>query len=312
MNYNQKQLDFDVIDQKTFVDIPASLPEIRIQIPKVGVSNRPVSLQLKHPLSDVVTAMHTELTVSCSLKSDQRGIHMSRIEECMDELRGAGLSHASFAAGLANLVLKTQQQSSCQITMDSMVENTISKNASGKPSNEILTLHSIAEVLDGEEVLTRGVTVPFMNACPCTQRWAMRDFYNVLKGEGLEDAKAQDIIKKAPYQAHTNGGLATLMVTDAGIDHEDLYAVLDQSVPIIREMLKGIDEHTFVRYTHEQGQFCEDNIRTIAKCTAEQLQGKVSSEAKIHIKVEVNESVHFHNLQAEMETTMESLLAELS
>lgn len=305
-------LDFKNIQTKTFVDIPSSEPRVRIPLPRVGISNRPAVFKLKNPLNAEIMGMPSNLRVAASLPATQRGIHMSRIEECMDELKESGLSPADFSMQLARLILKTQNQTSCIVEIDSTIENRVNKNKSGKASTEIIKFHSYAEIKDGTENLKVGVTVPFMNACPCTQRWAMRDFYNLLSQKGLDEEKVQELVKHAPLQAHTNGGEATLFLSGSDLCHADIYKVLESSVPIIREMLKGIDEHTFVRMTHEQGQFCEDNIRAIAQKTVEILTDKVAPTAIVSIKVEVNESVHFHNLWAEMEKSFSDLSDEIN
>ena len=303
----EKNINFLQINEKTFVDIPSSEPKIMLPIDKVGISNRPIVLNLTNPLSGNSQQMACELRVSAGLPAGQRGLHMSRIEECLDEIRNQSLSPSEFCTELAKLNLKTQNQRNCLVELEAELEHKVKKNTSGKSSIEIIKLHCSCEMLDESQIITLGVSVPFMNACPCTQRWAIRDFYKLLLEKGCSENLSQELAQSAPLQAHTNGGLATLTIRDKNISHKDLYDVLDISVPIVREMLKGIDEHSFVRFTHEQGQFCEDNVRSIAANTVSCLENKLHDQASVCIEVEVNESVHFHNLRAEIKKTFAEL-----
>lgn len=300
-------VNFKNIREKSFVDIPSSEPKIKIKLAKVGISNRPVTLKLNNPISGEPTYIPSDINVALSLAAGQRGLHMSRIEECIDEIRESGLSPAQFVNELASLVKKTQSQDYCRIELISRLEHRVQKNKSGRISTELLDIYSIAELDGTRSITTLGVGVPFMNACPCTQRWAMRDFHELLQAKGCSAELTEEITRAAPLQAHTNGGIATLKVTDSNISHLDIYSVLEESVPIVREMLKGIDEHTFVRLTHEQGQFCEDNVRSIALKAVEMLKAKISPAALVKIAVEVNESVHFHNLWGEIEHSFSEL-----
>jgi GTP cyclohydrolase-4 len=295
---NKSTPDFSVIDQKTFVDIPNSRPEFEIALERVGVTNRPLSLLLEDPFLESPVSLPCRLTVFASLKASQRGLHMSRIEEAIDELRGAALSPQQFVVSLAKLVQTTQSQDRCEISLEADYEHRVSKNPSGRSSVELLTLRAQAEVFRDQTTVTSGITVPFINACPCTQRWGMRQFYSTLREKGYEPSEAEEITRCAPLQAHTNRGKATVTVSDPAIRSKPLYDILDRSVPIIRELLKGQDEHAVVSHAHQCGQFCEDNIRAILMELHSSLANKIASTATISVEVDVDESVHFHNLTA--------------
>ncbi len=303
-------IDFKNIQNKSFVDIPSSSPKITIPIQKVGISNRPTNLKLLNPLNEIECWMQSQLQIGCSLSSNQRGIHMSRIEECMSELKESGLTPLQYATELSGLIKKTQDQTDCFILLDNTIENKVNKNVSGKSSIEIINLHTKIHLSSDAVRIKKGVTVPFMNACPCTQRWGMRDFHNTLSQKGYTKEQIEDLVTNAPLQAHTNGGEASLYIDGENCEHKEIYKVLENSVPIIRELLKGMDEHAFVKMTHQQGQFCEDNIRAIAEVTVKSFNARLSDNTNIKIRVEVNESVHFHNLWAEIEKTFAELKAD--
>ncbi len=301
-------MDFNKIELKEFVDIPNSTPKIRMTIPKVGISQRPCNIQVLDPFDSSRTIhSYSDIRISCSLNPNQRGLHMSRIEECIEELKNAGLSLHDFVKGCASLIQKTQGQKASKIDLISNYEKANTKNPSGVPSKEIIQLISSLEVIGEQQISKLGVVVPFINACPCTQRWGMREYYNILREKGYDHSTSEDLVRCAPLQAHTNRGTAKLIITDENITHQEIYDVLDRSVPIIRELLKGQDEHSVVRHAHQKGQFCEDNIRAIASEVATTFKDTLPPSTDISIYVEVDESVHFHNLWAEMNCNLEEL-----
>ncbi len=300
--------DFEKVDKKEFVDIPSSVPAIKIHLPLVGISQRPTNILFTDPF-DAAQSVHlyTDIRVASSLVAEQRGLHMSRIEECIDELRTAGLPIGEFVESCAKMIVKTQQQNSCRVELTANYEKHTLKNPSGRPSKELIKLLSIVDI-DGTSTKVRtGVVVPFINACPCTQRWGMREYYQVLRSKGYDHQTSEELVKSAPLQAHTNRGSAQLIITNPDVTHKMIYESLEQAVPIIRELLKGQDEHALVREAHRQGQFCEDNIRAIAKQVVTSFRDTLPASTPIKIQVEVDESVHFHNLWAELEQTLEKI-----
>lgn len=305
-------MDFQKITLKEFVDIPSSTPKVIFTIPQVGISNRPTHIQVLDPFDQSrVISLYSDIKVSCDLKGTQRGLHMSRIEECMEELRNAGLTLKEYVLECTKLIQRTQGQSTCKVDLKSFYEKENNSNPSKVPSRELIHFVSSCKIENNDSQLTIGVEVPFINACPCTQRWGMRAYYNTLKEQGYSHEEAEKLVRSAPLQAHTNGGIAKLYITNNEINHTDLYDVLDRSLPIIRELLKGQDEHSVVRHTHEQGQFCEDNIRSITAEVVKTFSDTLSPNTPIKIHVEVNESVHFHNLWAEVDMTLGEIVQGL-
>lgn len=303
--------DFSAVDSKSFVDIPSSKPLNQFPLKRVGITNRPLTLTLQDPFTGAAAVLPCKISLFLSLKGDQRGIHMSRLEEAVDELRSLGLPINDFTNQLAQLIVKTQDQSDAYVKLEATLENRVNKNVSGKSSIELITLiasTTLSTKCDSKQSL--GVAAPFINACPCTQRWGMREFFNTLKQRGYSQEEAEALTLIAPLQAHTNRGTATVLITDTrhlNLTPVDIYGVIDRAVPIIRELLKGPDEHQIVRAAHRQGQFCEDNIRALMLEISETFKGRIDGSAEVAINVDVDESVHFHNLNAEFIGRFEEL-----
>ncbi len=289
------------INTKSFVDIPASLPAVKFPLPKVGITNRPHYIHVQDPFTQEATRLFSNIKIFFSLRADQRGLHMSRIEECLYDISAEkNLSLPDWIDKLAEQLLIKQAQNKCVVDIETHYEKTIEKNTSQIPSHELIKLHTSITKEESATSKWVGVEVPFINACPCTQRWGMRDFHKKLIDAGYDRAKAEELMLMAPLQAHTNLGRAKLKIHSSAITHKQIYDVLDNSVPIVRELLKGMDEHAVVREVHRQGQFCEDNARSIVQTLCHHLDGVIDNDVLMEIVVEVDESVHSHNLYAEI------------
>jgi MptA/FolE2 family GTP cyclohydrolase len=296
------------IQDKSFVDIPASKPAVQCALQRVGVSNRPCYIQIRDPFNGNPTKLYGDIKVVFGLPAKQRGVHMSRIEECLSEmLADSDLPLSLWIDRLSERLLKRQGLTSCAVHVDICYEKTTTKNPSQILGHEMITLHSAIEKDEDQMRVCTGVTVPFINACPCTQRWGMREFYTDLVAHGYDPAEAQELVQKAPLQAHTNLGRASLKIWSDQATHEKIYNLLDRAVPIVRELLKGVDEHALVRHAHKQGQFCEDNARQIVQEVVAESEVVIEDNAIVEIVVEVNESVHFHNLYTELKSTFGDL-----
>lgn len=292
------KLSINSIHTKSFVDVPSSKPAVRFALPRVGITNRPCYVQVQDPFTGRNSRLFGKLGVFFGLLADQRGVHMSRIEECLSAMPALPLSE--WSEQLSENLIASQGLPECSVQLDLQYAKSTNKNLSEILSDELIELHSAVDRrVDGTEICV-GLTVPFINACPCTQRWGMREFYRELIAQGFEEDKAESIMRKAPLQAHTNLGKATLKIWSREVEHFALYNILNRAVPIVRELLKGIDEHVLVKHAHREGQFCEDNARAIVKEVFNEFDGKLEDSASIEITVDVEESVHFHNLHTQV------------
>lgn len=302
------------IYDKSFVDIPDSEPKVKLPLENVGVSNRPHYIAILDPFDGKKEiTVWGEVNISCSLGQNQRGLHMSKFEEILHQLaskRSRNLQR--FTKELCMLALKAQKAKKCTVGISINYERTTdNKNLSGKLSHELIIMTSYFESNRNKTFSRIGMVVPFFNACPCTQRWGMRDFHRFLLTENLDKKLIEKLIKNAPLQAHTNRGDLTLEVQSNKVTYKDIYRILEKSSPIIRELLKGEDEHVFVKEGHKLALFCEDLARETAFNTLKMLDKKLEKDTLIKIVVDADESVHFHNLYCEINTSLAKLKADL-
>ena len=288
--------------------MPATAPVIAIPLQRVGISNRPHYIRVTDPFDGSPRELLADITLNFALPADRRGIHMSRIEESLLQLRDEEtLPLHQYTEKLFARISELQELPAATVVVQCNYEKVVSKNSSGKKSSELLTLYSSISKINGTIEPKVGLSVPFMNACPCTQRWGTRDFYNSLKAENYSDDEMRFLLDAAPKQAHTNRGTACIKIASEAVSIAEIYDVLDRSLPIVRELLKGMDEHAFVKEAHAQGMFCEDNIRAVIAELVSTFRKSLAAATQVSVKIDVDESVHHHNLSAEVSDSMENL-----
>jgi GTP cyclohydrolase-4 len=307
-----KQIDFSILDTKQFVDMPDAKPKVKLFIPKVGITQRPHYITVIDPFRNLPININSFVKIFMPLKESKRGLHMSRIERIMYSYQNKVYESLScYTEEIIMPIIKEQNIESGKIYVRSIYEKETDKNPSGRKGHEILYLYSITSVKNGHLKTFVGLGVYFMNACPCPQRWAMRNFYYKLREKGYSEKEIYEIIKDAPLESHTNRGIVNLFIEDKNISYKDLYNILDSSVTIVRELLSGNDEHLFIRESHEKELFCEDVVREVAFNVVKYLDNKLEDDKRIIIKTEVDESIHFHNLYAEISSSLGELKEQL-
>jgi len=217
------------------------------------------------------------------------------------------LSLPEYALEVSRRVRKGQDQQTARVGVSALCEHPVAKNPSGRPSYELIKLHAEAFTSSEEVSVEPGVTVPFLNACPCARRWEIRDFYEYLRDNtDLEEKEIRQIASDAPLQSHTNRGDATLKIDSSAVSLSDIYHTLEVAVPLVRELLSGEDEHEVVKAAYAKPMFCEDVAREIIRSTVERFE-EVEGDATVELTVDVDESIHHHNLRCEVEKKLEKL-----
>ncbi|GIW66012.1 MAG: GTP cyclohydrolase I FolE2 [Candidatus Parcubacteria bacterium] len=306
--------NFENIDEKNFVDIPASTPKILFPLPKVGVTNRKHKIQIEDIFEkNKIIEPEVDIEIFFDLPENQRGLHMSRIEKAMQKYQFSRTNLKEYLKNLIKYAAELQNRETGIIKIVFNYEKLIDKNSSGRLAHENIKIIAIGFLNKDEIRYKLGMDVPFMNACPCPQRWSIREAYHYLKSLGLSDKDIYKVINPLNFGSHTNLGTAKLIIEDLknNITHNEIYKILNKSVLITRELLSGKDEFDFIKEALIKEQFCEDVAREIVKESVESLGKKLDPKSLIELEVEVNESIHFHNLRVEIREKFENIQREL-
>ena len=257
------------------------------------------------------------------LSGEQKGAHMSRFEEVVNEAIGeVVLTESPFRAetlarDIAELVRERQGAARAEVTIAARYPEHKPAPVSGVATQEIYTLHGRAVALEGGTRHLVGVSATGMTACPCAQELiAARARERLAEREGFSAEQIERILAQVPVATHNQRGLGTLHIgcledCDAEIDAKTLLGIVEGSMSSeIYELMKRSDEVEVVEKAHRRPRFVED-------CVREMLAGVVRAFPQldgasfVSARQENLETIHQHNVLAERHSLLAELRGEL-
>jgi GTP cyclohydrolase IV len=293
-------------------DVQARAPGVRVGLSRVGVTG-----------VEKVVRIHDELffaRLECfvDLSRDQKGAHMSRFDEVVNEAIGeVVLSESPFRAEtlaqhIAELVRSRQGAERAEVTIAAQYPEHKPAPVSGVPTQEIYTLYGRAVAFEHGTRRIVGVSATGMTACPCAQELVAARAAERLAADGFSAEEIERILERVPVATHNQRGLATLHVgciedCVAEIDASALLAIAEGSMSSeIYELMKRSDEVEVVEKAHRRPRFVEDCVREMVASVVRGFP-ELDGASFISARQENLETIHRHNVVAERH----GLLAEL-
>ena len=257
------------------------------------------------------------------LGAEQKGAHMSRFDEVVNEAIGeVVLSESTFRAEtlarhIAELVRERQGAERAEVTIAARYPEHKPAPVSGIQTQEIYTLHGRAVAFEHGTRRTVGVSATGMTACPCAQELVAAGARERLLAQGLSPDQIDAILASVPIATHNQRGLATLHIgcteeCASEIDAATLLAIAEASMSSeIYELMKRVDEVAVVEKAHRRPRFVED-------CVREMIAGVVSTftdldgASFVAARQENLETIHQHNVLAERHGLLSELREELA
>jgi GTP cyclohydrolase IV len=303
------------------IDVQSQLPAVRLSLSRVGVTDVEKVIRLRHNGGEQLFSARFECVVE--LDAGQKGAHMSRFEEVINEAIGqVVLGESSFrvetlAEHIAQLVRERQGARRAEVTVEARFPEHKPAPISGVQTQELYTLHGAAICSELGTRRINGVTAQGMTACPCAQELVAGHARERLQEEGFDAGEIERILAAVPVATHNQRGLGTLHIgctelCDDEIDASSLLDIVEQSMSSeIYELMKRSDEAAVVEKAHRRPRFVED-------CVREMIQGVVERFPTLddHVFVsarQVNlETIHQHNVVAERFGTLREIRQELA
>jgi GTP cyclohydrolase-4 len=303
------------------IDVQSQLPAVRLSLSRVGVTDVEKVIRLRHNGGEQLFSARFECVVE--LDAGQKGAHMSRFEEVINEAIGqVVLGESSFrvetlAEHIAQLVRERQGARRAEVTVEARFPEHKPAPISGVQTQELYTLHGAAICSELGTRRITGVTAQGMTACPCAQELVAGHARERLQEEGFDAGEIERILAAVPVATHNQRGLGTLHIgctelCDDEIDASSLLDIVEQSMSSeIYELMKRSDEAAVVEKAHRRPRFVED-------CVREMIQGVVERFPTLddHVFVsarQVNlETIHQHNVVAERFGTLREIRQELA
>jgi len=302
-------------------DVQAQPPSLQLSLSRVGVTEVEKIVRIRQ--DDAEQLFSARLQCFVDLGRNQKGAHMSRFEEVVNEAIGeVVLGEATFKAEalaqrVAELVRDRQGAERAEVTVAARYPEHKPAPVSGVPTQEIYTLYGSAVAsARGTRRLT-GVAAQGMTACPCAQQLVKGASRERLEQDGFSDDEIERIFEHVPVATHNQRGLGTLHIgvpegADTEIDARTLLDIVEGSMSSeIYELMKRFDEAAVVEKAHRRPRFVEDCVREMIGGVIEMLPDR-SDEHFVSARQENLESIHQHNVVAERFGLLGELRHELA
>jgi GTP cyclohydrolase IV len=302
------------------IDVQSQRPAVQLSLSRVGVTDVEKVIRLRHNGGEQLFSARFECVVE--LGPNQKGAHMSRFEEVVNEAIGeVVLGESTFKAEtlaehIAQLVRQRQRARRAEVSVEARFPEHKPAPVSGVQTQELYTLHGSAICTDAGTRRLTGVTAQGMTACPCAQELVARSARERLQSEGFDDEDIEKILEAVPVATHNQRGLGTLHIgctelCDDEIDAGTLLEIVEHSMSSeIYELMKRSDEAHVVEKAHRRPRFVED-------CVREMIRGVVDAFSNLDDRAfvlarQVNlETIHQHNVVAERFGTLGEVRREL-
>ncbi|HET7049313.1 MAG TPA: GTP cyclohydrolase MptA [Solirubrobacteraceae bacterium] len=306
--------------QPSMVDVQSQLPTVQLGLSRVGVTDVEKVIRIRHNGSEQLFSARFECVVD--LGPDQKGAHMSRFEETINDAIGeVVLGEATFkveqlAEQIAQLVRTRQGARRAEVNVEARFPEHKPAPVSGIQTQEIYTLHGSALCTDAGTRRLIGVTAQGMTACPCAQELVAASARERLEEQGFDTETIDRIFEAVPVATHNQRGLGTLYIgcteqCEDEIDATTLLGIVEQSMSSeIYELMKRSDEARVVEKAHRRPRFVEDCVREMVRGAIESYP-EIADPAFLSARQVNLETIHQHNVVAERFGTFGEIRREL-
>jgi GTP cyclohydrolase-4 len=298
-------------------DVQARTPSVPVGLSRVGVTGVEKVVRIRDEL------FFARLECFVDLSHNQKGAHMSRFEEVVNEAIGeVVLTESPFRAetlarDIAELVRERQGAARAEVTVAARYPEHKPAPASGVSTQEIYTLYGRAVALEGGTRHIVGVAATGMTACPCAQELvAARARERLSAREGFSAAQIERILELVPVATHNQRGLGTLQIgclegCEQEIDAKTLLEIVEGSMSSeIYELMKRSDEVEVVEKAHRRPRFVEDCVREMVAGVVRAFP-QLDGGSFVSARQENLETIHQHNVLAERHGLLAELRGEL-
>jgi GTP cyclohydrolase IV len=301
-------------------DVQARRPATQVSLSRVGVTG--VEKVIRIQSSGAEQLFYAELECFVDLGPHQKGAHMSRFEEVVNEaidevILGEAFKAETLAAHIAERVRERQDAMRAEVTIAARYPEHKPAPASGTPTQEIYKLFGAAVASARGTRRLVGVEAHGMTACPCAQEMVTDRSAERLAAAGFSEDEVARVFEAVPVATHNQRGIGTLYVgcpegCEDAIDAQQLLEIVEASMSSeIYELMKRPDEVEVVEKAHRQPRFVEDCAREMVRLAVDTFAG-LGSDAFVLARQENLETIHRHNVVAERHGLMGELEQELA
>ncbi len=316
-----------LIPQKSGRDLPdvqSTIPDIRINLTRVGVKNVKKLVEVTRPDKRSVIFI-SNFDVFVDLPGSLKGANLSRNFEVIDEvlqqaIDGEVKEIENLCSVVARKLLDRHEYADrTEVLMNSQYMVKRETPVSHTSCHEVVRVHAraVAKRTFRNPIVRKsiGAEVTGMTACPCAQDIMKERAISVLQNLEVPDEKISGFLAEVPMATHNQRGRGFLSIEiddDQHVKLEKIIKILKESMSAsIFELLKRGDESYVVLNAHKNPRFVEDCVREIAKKVIAEFRD-LPGDSLITIMQTNEESIHQHDAYAERQATMAELYEELN
>jgi GTP cyclohydrolase-4 len=305
-------------------DVQASIPDVRINLTRVGVKNVKKLVEVhRHGKRPVIFISNFDVYVD--LPGSLKGANLSRNFEVIDEVLQQAIDGdvneiEKLCSVVARKLLDRHEyadrtevfmRSEFMVKRETPVSHTV--------CHEVVKVHAraIARRTFREPIVRKsiGAEVTGMTACPCAQNIMKERAMRVLQGLNVDSNSIDAFFAEVPMATHNQRGKGFLCIETDDDQHVDLSKIIsilkDSMSSGIYELLKRGDEGHVVLAAHKNPRFVEDCVRQMAKKVLAEFE-YLSGDSVVTIKQTNEESIHQHDAYAERRATIAELVDEMN
>jgi GTP cyclohydrolase I/GTP cyclohydrolase-4 len=298
-------------------DVQNERPTVHVSLSRVGVTGVEKVIRVRDQL------FWARLECFVDLGPKQKGAHMSRFEEVVNEAIGEVVLHESglraehLAQRIAERVRERQDALRAEVTVEARYPEHKPAPVSGIETQELYTLFGSAVASAHGTRRLVGVAAQGITACPCAQQLVAGASRERLAADGFDDDQIARIFEHVPVATHNQRGLGTLYVgcpeeCVEEIEATDLLAIVEGSMSSeIYELMKRSDEAAVVEKAHRRPRFVEDCVREMIAGVVERYPHLLPNTF-VSARQENLETIHQHNVVAERFGLLGELRQELA
>ena len=301
-------------------DVQARSPDARVSLSRVGVTGVEKVIRIRADGTEQL--FYAELECFVDLSREQKGAHMSRFEEVINEaidqvVLGEAFKAETLAQHIAERVRDRQDGARAEVSIAARFPESKVAPASGSPTQEIYTLLGSAVASERGTRRLIGVEAHGMTACPCAQEMVADRSRARLVAEGFDENEIERVMRSVPVATHNQRGIGRLYVgcpegCTQEVDAATLLRIVESSMSSeIYELMKRPDEVEVVERAHMHPRFVEDCVREMVRMAAKEF-ARLGEGAFVAARQENLETIHKHNVVAECRGLLADLERELA
>ncbi|KKN55369.1 hypothetical protein LCGC14_0583060 [marine sediment metagenome] len=297
----------DMQDSKSFINL---------RIDKVGIIG--VNKKVEIIQENKKYSFYPKISALISLPQNQRGIHMSRSSETIEEVINESVFKPASTIEIVadRIARKLFERHPYTSNIEVKLEGSIIVQLREIEYRNIQKTYDVSSLVYGKKnelgqidyEYFIGVKALGMTCCPCALNLSKQYAEDILKTRKdikISDENITKILNLLPFASHNQRSEGTIIVqikdlNKQEIDILDVIDVIEESMSgRIQSILKRPDEGELVRSAHLKPLFAEDVVREMGKNFIAR-NFPILDDTDIIFKVETFESIHPYNVYCEL------------